>query len=218
MNNNDVALSQEDIPTVLDDIEQAFFDIPFENSLYQNRKFVIAAQKTPARAYRTIGLRLFGKIQDIQSTLENIELAKIDVEENEYRMSLDSVSDFEKRRLAVKNAAIRAGLRWNKKLLNDALVDIGYMYSELKKFPRYTREEFESEEALHFQLDLEQQASVPHAAVDSLTNMGLNDKRLQEMLENPEEIQKMNAMLDSGVHLNLAEIFGVKEPAPCLKR
>ena len=55
------------IPDVLKELEEAFYDIPFENSDFQNKMFVVADQLTPARAYRAIGLRMFAKISQLIS-------------------------------------------------------------------------------------------------------------------------------------------------------
>jgi hypothetical protein len=188
---SELVITTETIPNVLTELEDAFFDIPFENSRFQTERFVIAAQKTPARAYRTLGLQIFNKIQAVKQYLIKSELSKIDQEENEYLMSLPSTSEFEKRRLALKNTEIRESKKWADKLLNDALCDINYLYNEFKRYPKYTREEFEKEEALHFQVDLEQQVRLPNGAADSLTNMSLNHLKLQEMINNPEETQKL---------------------------
>ena len=97
------SITTENISNVLAELETAFYDIPFENSRYQNEKFVLAAQLTPGRAYRALGLRIFSKISAIKENITIRQLSDIDLEENEYTASLPETSDFERRRLAIKN-------------------------------------------------------------------------------------------------------------------
>ena len=62
----DLPVTLDTVGNVLTEIEDAFFDIPFENSDFQTRAFVVASQQTPARAYRAIGLQMFSKIQAVK--------------------------------------------------------------------------------------------------------------------------------------------------------
>ena len=55
-NNNGLQVTNENVAAVLQEVQEAFYDIPFENSQFQTEAFVIAAQLTPERAYRAIGL------------------------------------------------------------------------------------------------------------------------------------------------------------------
>lgn len=193
---SEVAVTKEQIPNLLEELETAFYDIPFENSRYQNEKFVLAAQLTPARAYRAIGLKIFAKIRAIKEAITSRQLADIDIEENEYKMQLPETTEFERRRLVIKNAQIRESYKWTDKLFNDAMSEISYLYSEFKKYPQYTREQFEHEEAVHFQLCLEQQAKTGGGVLESLANMNLNSPLLNQMLENPSQLTNLLEMAD----------------------
>lgn len=190
-------VTQQDIPNVLRDIEAAFFDIPFENSWFQTENFVLAAQKTPGRAYRALGLRIMDRIQAIKHNIVKSELAQVDYEENEYKANLPETSEFEKRRLRIKNKEIEETRKWHDKLMNDALHEISQLYATFQKFPRYTREQFEAEEGLHFQIDLEQQLETAGGAKESLFNMSVNSIKLKQFLDEPQSLAKLIASLQS---------------------
>lgn len=193
---SEITVTKEQIPNLLEELETAFYDIPFENSRYQNEKFVLAAQLTPGRAYRALGLKIFAKIRAIKETIAARQLSDIDIEENEYKMQLPETSDFERRRLAIKNTQIRESYKWTDKLFNDAMSEVGYLYAEFKRYPQYTREQFEHEEAIHFQLCLEQQQKTGGGALESLANMNLNSPLLNNMLNDPSQLTNLLDMAD----------------------
>lgn len=185
-------VTTNDIPNVLTELEQAFYDIPFENSWFQTENFVLAAQKTPARAYRALGLRIFDRIQAIKHNIVKAELAQVDYDENEYKLGLPETSEFDKRRLRLKNKEIEESRKWADKLMNDALQEISQLYAAFKQYPRYTREQFEAEEALHFQIELEQQIETANnGAKESLFNMSVNHIKLKQFLSEPGSLAKL---------------------------
>jgi hypothetical protein len=185
-------VTTNDIPNVLTELEQAFYDIPFENSWFQTENFVLAAQKTPARAYRALGLRIFDRIQAIKHNIVKAELAQVDYDENEYKLGLPETSEFDKRRLRLKNKEIEESRKWADKLMNDALQEISQLYAAFKQYPRYTREQFEAEEALHFQIELEQQIETANnGAKESLFNMSVNHIKLKQFLDEPGSLAKL---------------------------
>lgn len=168
---NAVAITTvNDVDGVLDELERAFFEIPFENSDFQNEAFVIAAQQTPARAYRAIGLRMHSKIRAVQEYQIQQEKNKIDIEEKEAKIASDETSEFDKRRLRLDIVQIQSGEAWGQKLLNDALHELDCLYAWFKKLPRYSRAQFEAEEFAHFELKLNTQLKAP-GAHESLLNM-----------------------------------------------
>ena len=174
-------LSVDDIGSVLTQLDQAFFDIPFENSDFQNRAFVVAAQQTPARAYRSLGLKMHSKIQAVKEHLFNQEKLKIDIEEKQWKIEHPDTNEFEKRRLRLEILKINDGKAWSEKLLNDALHELTVLQAEFKKFPRYTREQFEAEEAQHFELRLQRQLRA-QGAQESLLNMHEDLKQMPQRI------------------------------------
>lgn len=159
-----------EVGNVLTRLEDAYFDIPFENSDFQNRAFVMASQQTPGRAYRAIGLRMFAKIRAIKEYLIQKERNAIDIEEKEAKIADPATSEFDRRRLRLDIIQIEEGRKWGEKLLNDALRELTCLHQEFVKFPQYTRESFELEEQTHFQAKLTRalQAQGPQ---ESLLNM-----------------------------------------------
>jgi hypothetical protein len=192
MNTEVKSFELKDVEGVLQQLDKAFYDIPFENSDFQNRNFVVAGQQTPARAYRAVGLRMFAKIRAVKEYLFQQELNKIDIEEKEAKINSDETSDFDKRRLRIEIAKIQDGDAWGKKLLNDALRELDCLYAEFNRLPKYTREQFELEERQHFEMRLSRQLQGGGGAAESLANMTQDfpqmDKRIEMALaaiENP---------------------------------
>lgn len=170
-------VNETNLPNVLTELEEAFFDIPFENSDYQNKVFVLAAQQTPARAYRAIGLRMFAKIRAVQECLLNRERSNIDIEEMEHKIGLPETSDYDRRRLRVDILRIRNNESWENKLLHDALHELDCLYSEFKAMPSFTRSAFEAEEHKHFELKLSRAMKVSGPA-EALMNMTLDARKM----------------------------------------
>jgi len=142
------------ITDVLSELESAFFEIPFENSDYQNLAFVVGTQHTPGRAYRAIGLKMFSKIQAIKETLFSQQLAEVDAEEIMENLDNPNLTKFDKKRMNIQLAKIQTSSKWTEKLLNDSYHELEVLYGLLKQFPKYTREQFEQEEKGHFEAKL----------------------------------------------------------------
>jgi hypothetical protein len=171
----------DNIHSVLSEIESAFFPIPFENSEFQTMVFVLAAQQTPARAYRALGLRMFSKLQAVKEHLYNTAMTNILIEEKTDMLSDCNVSKYDKRRAELEIEKIRAGASFADKLLNDALTELNILWREFQKFPRYTREQFEAEEAQHFDARLKRQMQFGGAA-ESLENMNTDARNIEQAI------------------------------------
>lgn len=182
---NSVITAEQATGSVLEELEDAFFDIPFENSDFQNQAFVVAAQLTPARAYRAVGLRMFAKIRAVKEYQYSQAKLAIDIEEREAKIADASINPFDRRRLELENVKAQDDSAWGKKLLNDALRELNCLYAEFKKLPKYTRAQFEAEEKAHFMASMKRQieAPGPHA---SLANMVVDvpewDKRIEQAI------------------------------------
>lgn len=178
---NSVITAEQATGNVLQELEEAFFDIPFENSDFQNRAFVVAAQQTPARAYRAIGLRMHAKIRAVKEYQYAQAKLAIDIEEREAKIADANTNPFDRRRLELENAKAQDESGWGKKLLNDALRELNCLYAEFQKLPKYSREQFEAEEKAHFMARMERQLKAP-GPHESLANMLVDvpewDKRI----------------------------------------
>ena len=143
------------IEEVLTELDTAFYDIPFGNSDYQNKAFVMAAEMTPARAYRHIGLRMFNRIAAIKELKFARLLEAVDIEEKQSEIDNPGTSPFDVKRRKIELAQIADRQTQTDKLLNDAIKELNCLYAEFKKFPTYTRLQFEAEEEQHFVLKLQ---------------------------------------------------------------
>jgi hypothetical protein len=141
-----------EIDSVLDEIELAYIDIPFGNSNFQDRMTIQARELTPGRAYRHIGLRMLRRIRDIKHLKYQRQLQNIDIEEKKAIIDTSKTSIFEVRRKQIEIEIIMDGRAWEDKLLKDAIEELNFLYSEFKKYPRYTKEMFEAEEHDHFSI------------------------------------------------------------------
>ena len=173
-------VNAENAADVIKEVQDAFWDIPFENSAFQTENFVLAAQITPERAYRAIGLRMHKKLIAVQEAL--IQKEKNEVEDAQIQAKLQSpdYDQYEKRimELNLKKKQINRPLE--EKCLNDAIADLNLLYKHFKALPRYTRAEFEAGERRHYLEDLNRQALGINGAKVALVNMFDDVKALEK--------------------------------------
>lgn len=161
----------ENTSDIISEIENAFFDIPFDNSNFQTEAFVIGGQITPERAYRAIGLRMYSKLRALNEAKYSKMNTDIDLDEIEYKLANENLSTFDRRRQELKKEQILSELSWHNKLINDAITELNILYGHFKRLPKYTREQFESAERLHFEQRLHRQVLGFEGAKESLVNM-----------------------------------------------
>jgi hypothetical protein len=178
-----LTISETNAEDVVKEIQDAFYDIPFENSAYQTENFVIAGQITPERAYRAIGLRMNKKLIAVQEAIIAKELEKVEEEELQSKIDSPDYSNFDKRRFELELKKKQIYKPFNDKLFNDALKELNVLYKHFKALPKYTREEFEAGEKRHFLEDLNRQALGLAGAKMSLINM-FDDMASIEKFEN----------------------------------
>lgn len=199
-------LNPSDIPNLLAELDTAFYDIPFENSDFQNSMFVVAAQQTPGRAYRAIGLRMFAKIRAIKELNFARRLEEIDLEEKRELVANEQASRFERMRAQVEIDKMLDQRTWTDKLLNDALKELGCLYTEFKKLPAITRDQFEEEERLHFQMKLERQVQGHVGAHESLANMNGDMFLLEQLATDPGLLLKLQQQAGAAFDSNVKQI------------
>ena len=156
--------------------ERRFFDIPFGNSDFQNRKFIKEAQFTPARAYRALGLRLLDRINALREAKFSFDEIKIDIDELLDRQRSE-IGVFELRRIDLNLKRKNAQLHNMEKLVNDAAHEVKFLWSEVESFPEFTRKQFEAGEHEHFLIRFKRNGDA--ASLDMITN---NDKEFDRML------------------------------------
>jgi hypothetical protein len=142
---------------LLDEIETAFYDIPFGNTRFQQENFVFASSITPQRAYRTLGLTLHGLLTALRDHQFALIETQIEVDEVLHKLQDPTLDQFEKRRLELKHLKITQKDTWQKKMLNDTFQELSFYYEKFKAFPKFTREEFEQGEKTYFEQSLRRQ-------------------------------------------------------------
>ena len=196
MSTKEITFEEKKVYDILNEVEQAYFEIPFGNTRFQQEVFVVAAAITPPRAYRIIGLQLQSILATLKERLHKYKLRAIEIEELEENLQDENLNKFEKRKLELKLEEHFINENWEKKLLNDALEEANFYYSKFKSFPKYTREQFESGEQLYFEQTLSRQLLGLAGAKESIINM-LDDSQTIKNFENavaslpPEKLQEM---------------------------
>jgi hypothetical protein len=147
---SELTVQTDNVENVLKEIQNAFYDIPFENSEFQTEHFVLAAQITPERAYRALGLRMYKKLIAVQESIIDMEKSKIEEEQMLQTLEDPTVSNFEKRKIKLDLKLKEINRPFFEKLLNDAIVELNVLYKHFKVLPKYTRQEFELGEKRHF--------------------------------------------------------------------
>jgi len=176
-------IDDTNVNDVLTQIQDAFFDIPFENSAFQTEAFVIAAQVTPERAYRTIGLRMQSKIQAVLEAKHARAKEDIDIEELRTKIEDENTSSFDKRRHELDIAFKLANRKWTDKLMNDAITELNLLYSKFKQFPSYTRDDFEAGERAHFEIKLDRQIKGLQGPHEAMLNMHTDVPSMVQQME-----------------------------------
>lgn len=166
----------ENVSSVLQEIQDAFFDIPFENSDFQTQNFVIAAQITPERAYRQLGLRITNRLNALRTAKYSKMRNQILIEEKTQMINDPNVNVFEKRRLQIDLLEMKESEKYTDKLINDAIHECNLLYGLFKKFPKYNREQFEMGEENHYLERTKRQVLGIEGSKESLYNI-MHDKK-----------------------------------------
>lgn len=184
MSNNElVSVTLDNTMDVIKEIEDAFYEIPFEHSDFQIENFIIGAQITPERAYRTIGLTLHKKLIVVQEHMYN---ARIDeIEENKLRAEIDAMDKDDPEREIKEIRLLKKNIHkpMMKKLLNDSIRELNLLYHHFKALPKYTRAEFEAGERGYYLESLNRQRLELTGAKEALINMLDDRTRLKQYEE-----------------------------------
>jgi hypothetical protein len=201
-NTNISLITTDNAHDVIKEVQDAFYDIPFENSAFQTENFVIAGQITPERAYRAIGLRMNKKLIAVQEALIGKEMQKVEEEEIRAKLESPDYNQFEKRKFELELQKRQINKPFGDKLLNDAIKELNVLYKHFKALPKYTREQFEAGEKRHFLENLNRQALGLQGAKESLINM-FDDISSIEKFENDFKLISNN--YDTQLLLELTE-------------
>jgi hypothetical protein len=180
---NKLQLTTENASEILGELKDSFFDIPFDSSKFQVERFVLSAEVTPERIYRSIGLKLLTSIKSLEDAILSRKEAQIDIEEIDYNISIGKLSSFDVRRQEIKKQKILLGMEWGDKLINDVIVELNIVYEHYKKFPKFTRAEFEAGEQRYYEQKLNRQLMGVEGSVGAVINMNEDFKALEAFEE-----------------------------------
>lgn len=168
----DIKINDRNLSEVLQEIEKAYYDIPFSNTKFQIDNFIVNQSITPERAYRTIGLQLITLIHNLEDMTLAMERTKIDIEEKEESLSKTADGSFEHRRLQIDMIALQRSVSRQEKNIHDTLSQIQIYHNYFDNMPKLTREQFEQAEEQYFAKNLHNQALGITGALESLISMG----------------------------------------------
>lgn len=177
---NLVIIEENKINDVLNEIQEAYLDIPFENSIFQTKNFIIKWSITPERAFRNIWLRMRNRINALKASKSSSNKSDLEIERKIRkidRMNKDKPEDYDidVKILQIEIDDILENKNDWKKLIKDAIHELSYLYWIFKWLPKFTREEFENAEEQYFLKSLTNQISGIVWAKESINNI-LKDK------------------------------------------
>lgn len=126
----------------LEQLQKQMRQVPFGNSVYQITHF--NKKETPERNYRHLLLQLSQKLKALKEC--EFRRRRIDIDLAEINEKLSSATGFEKERLLIDQEEKEYQLESEKKLIEDALVEIATFENALSVLPAFTREQFEQAE------------------------------------------------------------------------
>lgn len=127
----------------MDICKEQMRNVPFNSSIFQILHFG-RGQETPERTYRNCLLQLNQKIDALQACKFRRERTDIDIEE--IKDKLKTANGFERKRLEIDLHEKQFQLENEKKLIEDAIIEVNTYKYILKSLPEFTREEFEKAE------------------------------------------------------------------------
>lgn len=205
-------ISESNLDLLSNEIENAFYDIPLGNSQFQCKMFIIAANITPARAYRSIGLQMKTILGSLESMKYDEKLKQIQIEKLQYEINDSKTDQFERRKKEIELEQLSKVTKNLQKSANDLLHELNFYYSYFSKMPRFTREEFESNERLYFEQSLQRQCLGLTGAKEALLNMMDDAKTIdnfEKMYEALPQEQK-HLFNDLIVHQSMAGLLQLK--------
>jgi hypothetical protein len=136
--------------TLVESAISKFDDIPFGNSEYQIKQFIIEDALTPARKYRAIGLQLFELLKTLGNTYFELKETQIDIEEIQVQLENKYLPVPDKKRLQLSLNRKLFNLQFTEKLIRDASREISIYIRELSAFKEISLQQFEHEEEMYF--------------------------------------------------------------------
>lgn len=162
---------------IFNEITTRLYDIPFGNSLFQTKNFVIETQGTPERKYRAAALQLQDKLNNLKDA--SFKQRKDAVKIKKLQRDISNTTDeLEIELFNIEIEEIQCNKQYTDKLVNDAIVEAQYLYDYIRSCPNYTREDFENGEQVHYYQKLSLEANGVTGALKSLVDMGVELKQI----------------------------------------
>jgi hypothetical protein len=124
------------------DIFKKMRNVPFGQSQYQLTNF--NEKERPERQYRHLLLQLDKKYRALKEC--EFRRKRIDIDIEEIHEKLKTETGFSKARLEIDLEEKEYQLESEKKLIEDALIEVATLQDALNKLPDFTREQFEQAE------------------------------------------------------------------------
>lgn len=205
MDKNLIKQTQEQIKT----IENLFDEI---KELQQNRsnfaleKFVVGQHDMPARQRKQVLDELMSMLVGLQQTVTAHEMAQVDIEELSERKDRDK---YEQKRNEIRLGEKTREVKLVEMQITGTLRECDYLYRMLQAMPKYTREQFEKEEAEYWTKRLTRQV---YLADRGGANMGNLDAVLQMFTEPGKPKPNLPVTLE-----NVTGLIGINGGKPTLK-
>lgn len=188
---------------LLKQFEKEMVDIPFSLSKFQIKNFMENTEVTPERAYRNLGLQAYEKIKAVKYNIFQLRRMEIDIAELRERIADENTNKYEKMRAEIDIEEKLDGLGYTYKLFKDAEEELKFMMELLSKYPKYTREQFETGEKEFWEIKLSKEALRVVGPIDALMAMGT--VKLGENIEGNRLLELMNKAKESNSALELKQ-------------
>lgn len=141
----------------IDKVEELFDEI---RELQQNRsnfaleKFVVGQHDKPARQRKQVLDELLVLLDGLNQCVVDYEMTQIDIEELQEKVS----DKFERRRNEIKLREKQRAIKFIELRIIGLVRECNFLLAMLERMPKYTREQFEKEEAEYWESRLSRQA------------------------------------------------------------
>jgi hypothetical protein len=203
--------SLDTVSKVIKDIEDSYFDIPFGNTGYQTKAFVIAAGITPERSYRAIGLQMITLLNSIRYSLIEKQISDIRLTQKKESLNDPSLNSYDREVIRLEIMRDFSSDNYQRKVLSDSLHELNILYEEFKKLPKFTREQFELGEENYFKQSLERQARGITGAVEGIINMNEDMPALEKYKDKVNSLESIDTSTLNSLRLGMGNQMKIFE-------
>lgn len=164
-------------------IKDAYQSIPFNETFFELRNFSLGGTVSPTKTYCTIGKLLVNEL--VVFFEQKLDIIRIENEMERLTKSLDTpMTELERRERHARIDVSAVKLFSAEHSAQEALDKVGYLFNEFKKYPRFTRQDIESQEERHYLVSALQEGETGLPLLnDILINNPEKTKNLIELLK-----------------------------------